>query len=106
MASCPGRRWRPLWAVRCLIWSVSGPADLLSRDRNASRLRFRGMQVQRDAMDKVNFKKELAQLYNPTNTDWQLVRVPTMNFLMVDGKGDPNTAQDYSDAVEALIARP
>jgi hypothetical protein len=35
--------------------------------------RFRGMQVQRDAMDKVNFKKELAQLYNPTNTDWQLV---------------------------------
>lgn len=55
-------------------------------------------------MDKVNFKKELAQLYNPTNTDWQLVRVPTMNFLMVDGKGDPNTAQDYSDAVEALYS--
>jgi hypothetical protein len=53
-------------------------------------------------MDKVNFKKELAHLYNPKNTEWQLVRVPTMNFLMVDGKGDPNTAQDYNDAVEAL----
>jgi hypothetical protein len=25
-----------------------------------------------------------------------------MNFLMVDGKGDPNTAPDYADAVEAL----
>jgi hypothetical protein len=27
-----------------------------------------------------------------------------MNFLMVDGKGDPNTAPDYADAVEALYA--
>lgn len=53
-------------------------------------------------MDKVNFKKELAHLYNPKNIEWQLVRVPTMNFLMVDGKGDPNTAPDYADAVEAL----
>lgn len=25
-----------------------------------------------------------------------------MNFLMVDGEGDPNTAQSFSDAVEAL----
>ena len=52
-------------------------------------------------MDKVNFKKELAHLYNPKNIEWQLVRVPTMNFL-IDGKGDPNTAPDYADAVEAL----
>ena len=55
-------------------------------------------------MDKVNFKKELAQLYNPKNTDWQLIRVPTMNFLLVDGKENPNTAHDYSDAVEALYS--
>jgi hypothetical protein len=53
-------------------------------------------------MDKVNFKKELPQLYNPKNTDWELVEVPVMNFLMIDGKGDPNTAKDYRDAVEAL----
>jgi hypothetical protein len=47
-------------------------------------------------MDKVNFKKELAHLYNRKNVEWQLLRVPTMNFVMVDGRGDPNTAQDYS----------
>ncbi|MFB0551290.1 MAG: GyrI-like domain-containing protein, partial [Nitrososphaeria archaeon] len=30
------------------------------------------------------------------------VDVPEMNFLMVDGKGDPNTSQEYKDAIEAL----
>jgi hypothetical protein len=53
---------------------------------------------------RVDFKKELAQLYAPKNKDWELVEVPVMNFLMVDGRGDPNTARDYSDAVEALYA--
>ena len=27
-----------------------------------------------------------------------------MNFLMIDGAGDPNTAQAYKDAIEALYA--
>jgi hypothetical protein len=54
--------------------------------------------------EKFDFKKELAQLYAPKNKDWELVDVPIMNFLMVDGEGDPNTARDYSDAVEALYA--
>jgi hypothetical protein len=30
--------------------------------------------------------------------------VPPMRFLMIDGRGDPNTSQDYKDAVEALYA--
>lgn len=30
------------------------------------------------------------------------VNVSKMNFLMVDGAGNPNTAQDYKDAIEAL----
>jgi hypothetical protein len=55
-------------------------------------------------MEKFDFKKELAELYNPKNRDWELIEVPAMNFLMVDGKGDPNTAKDYSDAVEALYS--
>jgi hypothetical protein len=40
-------------------------------------------------MEKLDFKKELAELYNPNNRDWEVVDVPAMNFLMVDGKGDP-----------------
>ena len=32
------------------------------------------------------------------------MEVPEMQFLMLDGHGDPNTTQDYRDAVEALYA--
>ena len=53
-------------------------------------------------MDKVDFKKDLAPLYAPKNTDWAVIEIPAMNFLMVDGKGDPNTSTDYSEAVAAL----
>jgi hypothetical protein len=31
------------------------------------------------------------------------VDVPTMNYLMVDGEGDPNKSQSYSDAIEVLF---
>jgi hypothetical protein len=54
-------------------------------------------------MDKVNFKGIVAAIQSQ-NTDWELVEVRAMNFLMIDGKGDPNTAKDYSDAVEALYS--
>lgn len=33
----------------------------------------------------------------------RLVEVPPMQYLMVDGAGDPNTAQAYRDAVTALF---
>lgn len=55
-------------------------------------------------MSKVDFKKELKQLYQPTTKDFQIVDVPLMNFLMIDGHGDPNTAEEYQQAVEALYA--
>ena len=54
-------------------------------------------------MEKVDFKKELKHLYRPPR-DFVTVEVPEMAFLMVDGHGDPNTAQEYQDAVEALYA--
>ena len=51
---------------------------------------------------KVDFRKELKHLYNPSSKEATIVDVPEMNFLMVDGAGNPNTAQEYKDAVEAL----
>jgi hypothetical protein len=33
----------------------------------------------------------------------EVVEVPPMNFLMVDGEGDPNTSSDFKEAVEALF---
>lgn len=54
-------------------------------------------------MSKVDFKKELKELYSPPKK-FVIAHVPEMQFLMVDGHGDPNVAQEYRDALEALYA--
>jgi len=53
---------------------------------------------------KLDFKKELAHLYSPPSREVVAVDVPELNYLMVDGEGDPNTSQTYADALEALFA--
>lgn len=55
-------------------------------------------------MRKVDHRKELRHLYGPPVTEVVEVVVPPMNFIMVDGQGDPNTAAAYREAVEALYA--
>jgi len=55
-------------------------------------------------MSKIDFKKELKHLYNPSGKEISLVDVPPMNFVMIDGAGDPNTAKEYEEAIEALYA--
>lgn len=53
-------------------------------------------------MSKLDFKKQFKELYRPSKKGVTVIDVPPMNFLMIDGHGDPNTAQEYKDAVEAL----
>jgi hypothetical protein len=55
-------------------------------------------------MEKMDYKKQLENLYKPSAKNVAMVEVPKMNFLMVDGEGDPNTAQAFSNAVEALFS--
>ena len=55
-------------------------------------------------MDKIDYKKEFKNLYNPPVKEVVVIDVPTFNFLMIDGMGAPVTSQDYTDAVEALFA--
>ncbi len=55
-------------------------------------------------MAKIDFKREWKHLYQPKSQEFHLVEVPDLNFLKIDGHGDPNLAQEYSDAVEALYA--
>ncbi len=54
-------------------------------------------------MSKIDVKKELKHLYSASAKEPALVEVPEMNFLMIDGAGDPNTAE-FQQAVEALYA--
>mgnify|MGYP006446010133 CR=1 len=40
-------------------------------------------------MKKIDYKKKLKHLYKPSPKSVQIVDVPKMNFMMIDGKGDP-----------------
>ncbi|MFZ1361597.1 MAG: GyrI-like domain-containing protein [Candidatus Nanopelagicales bacterium] len=53
------------------------------------------------AADKVDFKKTL-DCYGAKRGKFEVVNVPDMQYLMIDGSGDPNTSTDYSQSIEAL----
>lgn len=53
-------------------------------------------------MRKIDLKNEEKYLYNPSKSEFQMITVPPMNFLMIDGAGDPNTSQTFQEAVQAL----
>ena len=43
-------------------------------------------------------------LYSPSPKHPAIVEVPELAFLMVDGRGDPNTSEAYHHAIEALYS--
>ena len=47
-------------------------------------------------------KKDRKVLYGPKAGVFEIIDVPEMAFLMIDGHGDPNTSSAYREAVEAL----
>ena len=55
-------------------------------------------------MKKIDFRKEMKQWYLPSAKEVGEVELPSMNYLMIDGIGDPNTAPEYAAAVEALFS--
>ena len=50
--------------------------------------------------DKVDFRRTI-DAYR-ARSRFELVDVPDLRYLMVDGHGDPNTSSEFTDAVEAL----
>jgi len=50
----------------------------------------------------IDLRKQFKHLYQPSAKQFSIVDVPAFNFLMMDGAGNPNTSQDYRDALEAL----
>jgi hypothetical protein len=52
-------------------------------------------------LEKIDFKKELKNLYSPSAKEVSFVEVPDMNFIMIDGEGAP-AGQQYTDAVQTL----
>jgi hypothetical protein len=50
----------------------------------------------------MDLRTQFKHLYQPSATKFSVVDVPSLLFLMIDGVGNPNTSQDYRDALEAL----
>jgi hypothetical protein len=53
-------------------------------------------------VDTLDLKTDLKSLLKPSAKAPEIVDVPPMQYLMIDGAGDPNTAAEYAQAVEAL----
>ena len=50
---------------------------------------------------KVDLKKQIATYTAPAG-GFEMVTVPPLQYLMLDGHGDPNTSQAYADALATL----
>ncbi|PCE16382.1 hypothetical protein AUC47_00595 [Microbacterium sp. SZ1] len=47
--------------------------------------------------------KKTLDAYKAKRGEFRIVEVPSLQYLMVDGAGDPNTAKEHKDAVAALF---
>lgn len=52
-------------------------------------------------MDKLDYKKEYKELYQP-KTKPSIIEVPEMIFIAIDGEGNPNSCPEYKAAIEVL----
>ena len=55
-------------------------------------------------MSPVDLVRELKPLYAPSAKHPVIVEVPELAFLMIDGRGDPNTSEAYMNALQALYS--
>jgi hypothetical protein len=53
-------------------------------------------------MTKLDLKKDLKHLYNPTHKQVTEVMVPPMQYLMIDGAGNPDHSPTFDAATETL----
>jgi hypothetical protein len=55
-------------------------------------------------LSKLDLKKELKHLYAANAKRYSIVEVPPLNYLMIDGHGDPTRNPEYQKACEALYS--
>ena len=54
-------------------------------------------------MIKLDVKKNMKELDNPSKKEPGIVDVPPMNFIMLDGHGNPNNNPAYNATIDLLI---
>lgn len=55
-------------------------------------------------MAKIDYKKDLKHLYNPSAKEVSFVDISAMNFIRIDGEGDPNTSEQFQEAMNILFS--
>ena len=55
-------------------------------------------------MEKLDLRKKYKTLYAPSSKEFTLIEIPPLQYLMIDGHGDPNTSQLYMDALQTLYS--
>lgn len=55
-------------------------------------------------MEKLDLLKQLKDQYSAPLNQVVFKTIPVLNYLMIDGQGDPNTSPQYKDAVQALYS--
>ena len=53
-------------------------------------------------MEKIDLKKKYKDLYSPSKKEFSLIQVPPLQYLMIDGKGNPNSSERYQMAIQTL----
>lgn len=54
------------------------------------------------SMEKLDLKKTLKFLYEPSARAFSVVDVPPMNFIMINGHGNPSNSPEYAESLQAL----
>jgi hypothetical protein len=55
-------------------------------------------------MDKFDLLEQMKDYYSASINKVSFLKIPPLNYLMIDGKGDPNTSQIYKDSLQALYS--
>lgn len=55
-------------------------------------------------MEKLDLKKQHKALYNPPKGKFDIIDVPPLQYVRLDGAGDPNTAEAYQAGVAWLYS--
>ena len=55
-------------------------------------------------MEKVDYKKINRNWYRPSSKKAEIIDIPKLNFLMIDGENHPDESATYPDAMEALYS--
>ena len=55
-------------------------------------------------MEKIDLKKQYKGLYTPNAQAFQVIEILPLQYLMVDGHGDPNTSQRFQEATQTLYS--